>query len=224
MWNQQYTRRCTVRVSLSHPLRQIIPFRDDSWVLFHWPHVSATSWFQEGATEAPTPCWCILMPLIPTKDRQLSPLRCVRGFCSSRLVWDLQVDTSSSNIPAAFTALVRVTGCLAASSKMEYEFLSLFPSLPLVGLWLSWLVRGKGRTLAMPFTPTVFRSSSDSTVQPHRGRQAVRIQWARGGPRIVGTSTCPEDKGPLPSALRGCREFESCSWWNKAFCTSHNLC
>lgn len=96
------------------------------WVLFHWPHVSATSWFQAGAMWAPTACWCILMPLIPTKDGQLSPLRCVRGFCSSRLVWDLQVDTSSLNIPAPFTALVGVTGCFAASPKMEYEFLSLY--------------------------------------------------------------------------------------------------
>lgn len=33
---------------------------------------------------------------------------------------------SPSNIPAAFIALVRVTGCLAASSNMEYEFLSLY--------------------------------------------------------------------------------------------------
>ena len=61
-------------------------------------------------------------------------------------------------------------------TTMESEFLSLFPSLLLVVLWLSWLVRGKGRSLAMSFTPTVFTRSSDFTMQPHRGREAVRIQ------------------------------------------------
>lgn len=52
---------------------------------------------------------------------------------------------------APFTALVRVTACLTASPTMESEFLSLFPSLLLVGLWLSWLVRGKDRSLANVF-------------------------------------------------------------------------
>ena len=140
----------------------------------------------------------------------------MRGFCSCRLVLDQQVDTSLSNLPvllrgfAPFTALVRVTACLTASPTMESEFLSLFPFLLLVVLWLSWLVRGKGRSLAMSFTPTVFMRSSDFTMQPHRGREAVRIQWARAGPCTVSPSTCPEDKGPLPSALHGLREFESC--------------
>lgn len=126
------------------------------------------------------------------------------------------MDTSPSDLPvllrgfAPFTALVRVTGCLTASPTMESEFLSLLPSLLLVGLWLSWLGRGKGRSLAMSFTPTVFTSSSDFTVQPHRGREAVRIQLARAGPCTASPSTRPEDKGPLPSALRGLREFESC--------------
>lgn len=38
---------------------------------------------------------------------------------------------------------------------------------------LSWLVRGEGRALAIPLSPTAFTSSSDLSGQPHCGREAL---------------------------------------------------
>lgn len=64
--NQQFTSRCTVGVSLPHPLQQIASFKDDFCVLLHWPHTSATCWYQTDAREAPTTRWCTLVPLIQT--------------------------------------------------------------------------------------------------------------------------------------------------------------
>ena len=206
MWNQQFTRRCTVRVSpiLSNKLppseMSALPLASR---LCHFPipgrcHVSSHRLLMyPNASDS-------------NKGRAVEPFE----VCERILLFQACLRPAGGHFLPKHSCSTYSPGRghrMPRSIVQDgvWVSVSLFPSLLLVGLWLSWLVRGKGRTLAMPFTPTVFTGSSDSTLQPHRGRQVVRIQWARGGPRIVGTSTCPEDKGPLPWALRGLREFES---------------